>query len=401
MRLAWIVSSADPRSASFRYRCLMPAWGLRQLGCRSTIFSGSLPSPEAFDALIVVKLADARLQEVANAFRSRGKPVYFDLCDNVFIPGYAQRQDPGLSGGSAAELARRATAVVTPTAALARVVKDHVATGREPSIIPDAALTFDAYQAMSAWLPDRLAQGRPRCAAAGWRGLFDGVLGRSARSRSASVADEPRDRTSEPFDAESDWQAEHLPRDTARIVWFGRHGSFHSGFGMNLLRPLLPELERLHRDRPIELVVISNNRHRFETLAAGARFFTRYQSWSSERVFFELSRADLFVMPNGADAFARCKSANRAVLALAHNVPVAASYLESLEPLRDSLVLDDWRGGIEAYLLDDVPARIHLARAQELIAGTFSIEVVARQWHALLRCGEIVTSGGTSRPCAA
>jgi hypothetical protein len=38
-------------------------------------------------------------------------------------------------------------------------------------------------------------------------------------------------------------------------------------------------------------------------------------------VFFELSRADLFVMPSAADPFSLCKSANRAVLALANNVP--------------------------------------------------------------------------------
>ena len=52
-------------------------------------------------------------------------------------------------------------------------------------------------------------------------------------------------------------------------------------------------------------------------------------------MFFELSRADLFVMPSAADPFSLCKSANRAVLALANNVPVVATYLESLEPLRD------------------------------------------------------------------
>lgn len=387
MRLAWIVSSADPSSASFRYRCLMPAWGLRHFGWRSTIFCGALPDPEAFDALIVVKLADTRLREAAESFRVRGKPVFFDLCDNVFVPGYAQRQDPALSGDSAIELARRATAVVTPAAALARVVRQHVGAESAQSVIPDAALTLDAYQAMSAWLPGRLARRRPSCADAGWRRLLDGVRRLSPRPRSAPPAGESRRPAGEQFDADSDWQAEHLPRDTARIVWFGRHGSFHSEFGMNLLRPLMPELDRLHRTRPVELVVISNNPDRFETLVAGAKFFTRYQSWSSERVFFEMSRADLFVMPNGSDSFAQCKSANRAVLALANNVPVVASYLESLEPLRESLVIDDWRGGFDRYLLQDGAARPHLRRAREIIAGQYSIDAVARQWHALVADG--------------
>jgi hypothetical protein len=68
----------------------------------------------------------------------------------------------------------------------------------------------------------------------------------------------------ETFGVESDWQVDHLPEDTARVIWFGRHGSFHSDFGMGLLRPVIEELERAHRDRPIELVVISNNRVRFD-----------------------------------------------------------------------------------------------------------------------------------------
>jgi hypothetical protein len=71
-----------------------------------------------------------------------------------------------------------------------------------------------------------------------------------------------------------------------------------------------------------------------------------------DRPAIELSRADLFVMPSAADPFSLCKSANRAVLALANNVPVVATYLESLEPLRDVMMLDDWRAGIDTYLFE-------------------------------------------------
>src|SRR5262249_16061098 len=151
------------------------------------------------------------------------------------------------------------------------------------------------------------------------------------------------------FGVESDWQVEHLPEDTARVIWFGRHGSIHSQFGMDLLKPVIEELERTHRDRPIEPVDISNKRGRFDSLAHGAKILRGCEGGSNERAFFELWRADLFVMPSAADPFAICKSANRAVLALANNVPVVASYLESLEPLRDVMVIDDWRGGIEGY----------------------------------------------------
>jgi glycosyltransferase involved in cell wall biosynthesis len=368
MRLAWIVPNADPTVASFRYRCLIPAWALQQIGHDSAIFVDERPDPAAFDALIVVKQAGERLHDVARAFRARGKPVFLDLCDNIFVPGYAQRRGPELSAETAGDLARHADAFVTPTHALERVARRHLGEDMASWVVPDAAITPDAYQAVCAWLPQAMVaaplRGTDRLAAGG-RDLHG----------------------AETFGVESDWQVDHLPEDTARVIWFGRHGSFHSEFGMGLLRPVIEELEGAHRDRPIELVVISNNRIRFDALTHGVKIFTRYETWSNERVFFELSRADLFVMPSAADPFSLCKSANRAVLALANNVPVVATYLESLEPLRDVLMIDDWRAGIDAYLLDPHVAAQHLSRAQPILAEQFSIDAIGRQWNVVLGGG--------------
>lgn len=364
MRIAWIVPNADPTVASFRYRCLIPAWALQQLGHDSAIFVDERPDPSQFDALIVVKQAGERLHDVARAFRARGKPVFLDLCDNIFVPGYAQRRGPELSAETAGDLARHADAFVTPTHALERVARRHLGEDMASRVVPDAAITPDAYQAISAWLPRSLVAAPPS-GLSGGRELHDGEM----------------------FGVESDWQVDHLPEDTARVIWFGRHGSFHSEFGMGLLKPVIEELEYAHRDRPIELVVISNNRVRFDALTHGVKIFTRYEAWSNERVFFELSRADLFVMPSAADPFSLCKSANRAVLALANNVPVVATYLESLEPLRDVLMLDDWRAGIDAYLFDPRTANQHLARAQPILAEQFSIEAIGRQWNTVLGGG--------------
>lgn len=381
MRLAWIAATADPNVASFRYRCLVPAWALRDHGHESTVFTDELPDPAAFDALIAVKNAGDRLGKVARAFRAQGKPVFVDLCDNVFIPGYAQRRGPELSADAVRGLAAHASGIITPNTALDRVVRQHLV-ATQSWIVPDAALTPDAYQAMCAWLPGRVAnaprRGVDRLLTAPRRAFGEAGI---AATGEASGNDK-HDR--ETFGADTDWQVDHLPEDTARVVWFGRHGSFHSDFGMGLLKPVLPELERTHRERPIELVVISNNRMRFDALTHDVRIFTRYEEWSNERVFFELARADLFVMPGGIDTFSLCKSANRAVLALANGVPVVASYLESLEPLRDALVMDDWRGGVRGYLLDPALAEAHLQRARPVIAAEFSIEAIGRKWHAAL-----------------
>jgi glycosyltransferase involved in cell wall biosynthesis len=392
MRLAWFAATADPNVASFRYRCLIPAWALHQHGHDSTIFVDETPDPERYDALIAVKSAGARVDEAARRFRACGKPVYLDLCDNVFVPGYAQRRGPELSADTVSGLALQATAIVTPNTALDRVAREHLDRVEESWVIPDAALTPDAYQAMSAFLSgtvagtarrgvERLLSG-PRRSVAGARDAVDYFLGNDKHDRDM-------------FGADTDWQVDHLPEETARVIWFGRHGSFHSDFGMGLLKPVIGELERTHRERPIELVVISNNRNRFDALTHDARIFTRYEEWSNERVFFELARADLFVMPGGIDPFSLCKSANRAVLALANGVPVVASYLESLEPLRDALVIDDWRAGLDAYLLRSGVAEAHLALARPILAEEFSIAAIGRKWVAALgRAGRGVDRAG-------
>jgi hypothetical protein len=345
--------------ASFRYRCLIPAWALHQMGHDSTIFVDEQPDPTTFDALLIVKQAGEQLHALARAFRAQGKPVFLDLCDNIFIPGYAQRRGPDLSAETVIDLARDAGGLVTPSPALERVARGHLGEDIASWIVPDAAITPDAYQAISAWFP---------------------VAGAAQGGLSAAHDPHAKDM----FGVESDWQVDHLPEDTARVIWFGRHGSFHSEFGMGLLKPVIEELERAHRDRPIELVIISNNRVRFDALTHGVNIFTRYETWSNERVFFELSRADLFVMPSGTDPFSVCKSANRAVLSLVNNVPVVATYLESLEPLRDVIMLDDWRAGIDTYLFDRVTAREHLTRAQPILAEQFSIEAIGRQWNIIL-----------------
>ena len=385
MRLAWIVSGADEKVASFRYRCLIPAWALQQIGHDSAIFVDERPDPSQFDALIVVKQAGGRFDELARAFRARGKPVLLDLCDNIFIPGYSQRRGPDLSAETASGLARHLDAFVTPTHALDRVARLHLGSDVASWVVPDAAITPDIYQAVSAWLPSVVMTAPPR----GMDRLISGsrwVFGSEGAGEASHGGNEGgRDKyDGDAFDVESDWQVDHLPQDTARVVWFGRHGSFHSEFGMGLLKPVIAELERAHRERPIELVVISNNRMRFDALTHDVNIFTRYETWSNERVFFELSRADLFVMPSGGDPFSVCKSANRAVLALANNVPVVAAYLESLEPLRDAIVIDDWRAGIGGYLFDPGMAADHLRRAQPILANQFSNAAIARMWSAAL-----------------
>jgi hypothetical protein len=66
---------------------------------------------------------------------------------------------------------------------------------------------------------------------------------------------------------------------------------------------------------------------------------------------------------------------------------VVATYLESLEPLRDVMMLDDWRTGLDTYLFEPHTVRDHLARAQPILAQHFSIDAIGRQWNEVLGGG--------------
>jgi hypothetical protein len=175
-----------------------------------------------------------------------------------------------------------------------------------------------------------------------------------------------------------------LPKDRARIVWFGKHGTRNGGAGMMLLSPLLPLLEKVHRHRPIELVVISNNWSKFNQLCEGTTIYARYERWTNRRTFQELDGAQIFLMPTADDAFSMCKSANRAVMALSSNVPVVAAYLEDLEPLRDAMVIDDWALGIERYLFDETGRGGDLEAAKAIIEREYSPAAIADHWAGLL-----------------
>jgi hypothetical protein len=80
---------------------------------------------------------------------------------------------------------------------------------------------------------------------------------------------------------------------------------------------------------------------------------------------------------------------------------VVASYLESLEPLRDAMFIDDWRTGIDTYLLDRAVASEHLGLARPILAKEFSVAAIGRKWNAALGCGAPLSDRAASLPAVA
>lgn len=389
-RIGWCVEAADYDTASFRYRCLTPALALEALGCRSTVLTPTSILDDV-DFVVFVKTFGLEHVRMAEELTRRGIPFALDLCDNIFSPEYRSNLKFTSADGFRA-MATMAAHIVVPGEALARVVRRNVPGCVEPVVVPDAALSETDNAVLSQW------RGLGRLQTASSTGRHTGGMGVVIR-RAASI----RRRLSyyrrhpgamlaqirraigggtEPSQDDGVIRVYRVPR---KVIWFGKHGTSHSDFGMKQLLVTIPFLEAVNRRTPVELVVISNNRAKFDAHFRRLSIKTRYRRWSNEAVYEEMKGADVFLMPNATDAFSACKSANRALLALACGVPVVATQLESMEPLRDAIVLDDWQGGLERYLLDEGGARREdLERAAKIIARDFSLGAIGNRWFSLL-----------------
>ena len=128
-------------------------------------------------------------------------------------------------------------------------------------------------------------------------------------------------------------------------------------FGMLSLLGAKPALQSIHRDIPLELVVISNHREKFDTFLTGFGVPVRYVPWTAEATYNELEQADVALLTSGDDAFSSVKSPNRALQALAVGVPVVATSNDELRELGGSVVLDDVESGLRHYLTNPDAAR--------------------------------------------
>ena len=92
--IGWKVSTLNWALASLRYRAMFPLLALEGVGIKSKIFTKSNQACLAdLDALIIVKsftMNDIWLAQKAFELKI---PVFFDLCDNIFIEQYGSERN--------------------------------------------------------------------------------------------------------------------------------------------------------------------------------------------------------------------------------------------------------------------------------------------------------------------
>jgi glycosyltransferase involved in cell wall biosynthesis len=436
--VGWKVSTLNPKLASLRYRALLPILALEQRKIESRIFTlAHKANLDELDALVIVKSFCWNDYWLAQEALKRNVPVIFDLCDNVFIEQYKNKESvtPANIFVLIAGLAHAVVVTTEPLAEIVRakigntvpvhVIPDGVETekllgaGRQKLRLPqlyeyfyrlcsrilnrfiklevlDASTLLGIVKSLTHWGQHQfyvlLARLRNRLYRVKrifhWRFWVKMIYRQYDGYRHHIISSPRKDPTRSgtqivtPVVTMPAEASRHNPKH--RIVWFGIHGAAHSSFGMLDLLIIREELEQISREFSVELLVISNHRGKFEQYIRPMAIATRYIEWSADAVAEHLVNASLVVIPNNGDPFSICKSANRSVLALSQGVPVVATTTPALEQLRPCIMLDDFEHGMRCYLSDPQLVRQHVQIGKQLISQLYGQKVIGDLWQSLI-----------------
>jgi hypothetical protein len=414
--IGWKVSTLEPHVASVRYRAFLPILALEQqnVECRVVSDPHCLEMDE-IDALVIVKGLNMEDCELAQRAFSKQVPIILDLCDNIFVSDYGQstieyRPTPS---DAFAIMARYASAVVVSTEPLAELVRLHCGRQHGIFVIPDGVEGPDQTSQIEARRrADRRLQKSRTVRSASRRLLrslrrlqdfrwmawdpvikhYRRVAWKDAVAKAWRALPRPRlhsilSRIGKPPASPGSISPADSPSANAplKILWFGIHGAEHADFGMLDLLLIQADLEEIAREFDVELVVVSNNREKFERHIQPMKIRTRYLDWSVPVMNRQFQDAALVVVPNSLDSFSLCKSANRTVLALSAGVPVVATLTPALRDLSGCIKTGSFLDSMRWYLSDPQRAAQDVQQGQAVIQKAFGSEKISSLWLEVLR----------------
>ena len=402
LRVGWKLSTLSGKMASVRYRALLPILALRQAQVQSTVFSTGLESNlDGLDALVVVKSFTADDIFLVQRARERGIRVLFDLCDNIFLPSYRAEKADLRPAQVLEAMAPSLDAVVVTTEPLAQAVRREFP-AVDVVIIPDgietSALVHEGSHLLqaaaaaekSAWVRVyrrkvhntlmRVREEGPSSIPP----LVRHVYGRGMKVLRRKLGTVRHRMAGKKAAVPVSVSPESVPA-SRRILWFGNHGAPHARFGMLDLLEIRDALETACREFDAELVVVSNNREKYEQHIRPLNLRSRYVEWSPTVVDKFLATADVVVVPNSLDPFSLCKSANRTVLAAAAGVPVVATPTPALEVLVPWIHAGEPLQGLRKYLADRELGRRDAQEAFCVAQQAFGPQALLEHWMEALR----------------
>jgi len=277
---------------------------------------------KAYQTLLFSKRANAEDLLLARRHKERGGSVIFDICDNhLYNP--RQHQDYQALRERLLSMLRLADRVICSTEALADVIRAELGPQADIVVVGDFAEPVESAQPRQ----DKL-----------------------------------------PF-----------------LLWFGNHGSNNADSGMTDLLRIAAPLAAQHARTPLQLVVISNSREKYQSFIAPLPFPTHYEAWDTASFPSWLAGAAAVLLPLSDNAFVRCKTHNRISLALRAGVPVVADTIPSYAEFAPFAYLNDWEGGLRAVIETPTAARARAAEARGYIDRAWGPKAVLENWEAALR----------------
>ena len=339
MTILWAVERDGVSIASVRLRAHGIAAGLRARGVDAAvrqIAAVSTSVDQVPEVVVFSKAYSPGAVALAERTKASGGRVHLDLCDNRFVYG-----DTGL-----ARMLAIADSKSCSSEALAEVFREHGHV--DVQVIPDymeAPFPCDS----PLFAPER-ALNRARCKQYGSQAL--------------------------------------------RLVWFGNAGSPGVLTGLDDLGSEIDDLNRLSSDIPIRLVVVSNSYRRYRTATRRAVFPTHYFRWNRHTFSALLGHMDLAILPVADTEFNRCKTENRLLTCIAHDLPVVANAIPSYEKFRPFIHLGAIAPGIEQYSIDPEVTRTRTLEARRFATDEFGIDRILDRWQQVLA----LTSPAASTP---
>ncbi len=435
IRIGWKVASLNPALASLRYRAILPILALSDDTVENRIFcSVKSKSLNDIDILVIVKSFSWNDYSLACEAADLQTPVIFDLCDNIFIDEYK-----GKKRTSPAEIfaliAGLVSAVVVTTEPLANVVKSQIGPNVPVYVIPDGIETQQTVikgknilfvprvielanmlfakegrrhilpqlknrlglfnTGSMEWLVRRFTKAVSRFAKRSAKKLLSSMrkwinwhywlklLNHNPVDVSTIKLNQAENNSSP--NLINSYPAEADKTSLKGILWFGNHGAPHADFGMLDLLYIRPALEKIAREQPVELIVVSNNREKYHQHIESMEIPSRYVEWNAETMEYYFQQAAVVVIPNSLDPFSLCKSSNRTVLALMHGVPVVATSTPALEALKSCIELDDFESGLRRYLTDPTYTNKHLQKGRQLIENLYGPAIISQLWKGVFK----------------
>ena len=322
MTLAFKARAPDPAIASYRYRVLEPIAFLKARGHAAEEFKEA--RLDRYRTVVFSKAYGPQDRELARRLKAAGVRVILDLCDDHFYnpAGLAKYRE---ADASLREMIALCDKVICSTRVLARAVQANAGLAETPAVAPDA------YEQAG------VGAGPPT----------------------------PLDRP-------------------AQLLWFGRHGSPNAPAGMADLLLVKDALAEAQARRPFELVICSDSEERFAEVAPALGVPARFVAWTPASFAEQLARTDAVLIPLSDNPFVAAKTHNRLTLALSAGVPAVSDHHDSYDEFAPFSFIGDWRGGLEAVLLQPQAARDRAAGARPYLEAHWSPHAVAPLWEAAL-----------------